>query len=151
MAPYSMVVILFLIADRLFKILALNDIFSPPINLLDQIFKLAFSRNYYLAFSLPFNPGWAVILIIIIIVALLYYFIRLLYSNSFIKAGILFFIIFGATSNLYDRLKYGFVIDYLDLKYFTVFNLADIMIVMGVAGLFYLTLNKKDDRNKGRF
>ncbi len=55
------------------------------------------------------------------------------------------FIIFGAMSNLLDRLKYGCVICYLDLKYFTVFNLADIMIVGGALWLLILitTKNKK--------
>ncbi|MBU1778489.1 signal peptidase II, partial [Patescibacteria group bacterium] len=48
----------------------------------------------------------------------------------------MFFIIFGAISNLTDRLEYGYVIDYFSLKYFTIFNLADVMIVIGVFCLF---------------
>ena len=41
-------------------------------------------------------------------------------------------IIFGALSNFFDRLFLGAVVDYLDLKYYSVFNLADVMIVFGV-------------------
>ena len=55
----------------------------------------------------------------------------------------LFAIIMGAASNLFDRLKYGYVIDYLDLKYFTVFNLADAMIIFGVA-ILLISANKKE-------
>jgi lipoprotein signal peptidase len=46
-------------------------------------------------------------------------------------------IILGATSNLADRFQYGYVIDYFDLKYFTVFNLADVLIVGGTIGLLW--------------
>ena len=54
-------------------------------------------------------------------------------------------IIFGAVSNLYDRLKYGFVIDYFDLKYFTIFNIADAMIFFGALGVIIVLgpLSKK--------
>ena len=41
-------------------------------------------------------------------------------------------ILFGAISNILDRFSYGYVVDYLELKYFTVFNLADMMISGGV-------------------
>jgi len=81
-------------------------------------------------------------LIISIIIILLY---ELLFSeikNEWLKATLLTFIIFGAISNVLDRLRYGFVIDYLDLKYFTVFNIADIMIVGGVLGLVLIFRKK---------
>ena len=57
---------------------------------------------------------------------------------------ILFFTILGASSNFYDRLKYGFVVDYLDLKYFTVFNVADAMISLSVLFMAYLLIFKGD-------
>lgn len=37
----------------------------------------------------------------------------------------------GAVSNLIDRLRFGYVIDYIDLKGLPVFNLADLFIVLG--------------------
>lgn len=37
----------------------------------------------------------------------------------------------GAVSNLIDRLRFGYVVDYIDLKYLPVFNLADLFIVLG--------------------
>ena len=39
----------------------------------------------------------------------------------------------GATSNLLDRLRRGAVIDYIDVGFWPVFNLADAAIVLGVA------------------
>jgi len=52
-------------------------------------------------------------------------------------------VILGAAGNLFDRLKYGYVVDYLDLKYFTAFNLADVMIVAGVIYLIYVLIKIK--------
>ncbi len=48
----------------------------------------------------------------------------------------------GAISNIIDRLSYGYVIDYLSLRYFTVFNLADVMISSGAIILILKNLKK---------
>jgi signal peptidase II len=41
-------------------------------------------------------------------------------------------ILSGAVSNIIDRLYFGCVIDFIDLKIWPVFNLADSFIVLGV-------------------
>ena len=57
---------------------------------------------------------------------------------SFYKKGLgleyfsLTLIIVGAISNLIDRLRYGYVVDYIDVKFFSVFNIADSMITIGI-------------------
>ncbi len=48
-----------------------------------------------------------------------------------------FAIILGAISNIIDRLKYDFVIDYIDLKIWPVFNLADVLILGGIVLILY--------------
>lgn len=49
-------------------------------------------------------------------------------------------IVGGAAGNLYDRVHFGYVIDFLDFRIWPVFNLADSFISVGVilivAGLF---------------
>ncbi len=42
----------------------------------------------------------------------------------------------GSTSNLIDRIRLGHVTDFLDLRYWPAFNLADSFIVVGVGILF---------------
>lgn len=48
-------------------------------------------------------------------------------------------VIAGALGNLYDRLRYGYVVDFLDFRVWPVFNVADISISVGV-GLIILSL-----------
>ena len=38
----------------------------------------------------------------------------------------------GATSNLYDRIRRGAIIDFIDVGWWPVFNLADVAITLGV-------------------
>jgi len=49
------------------------------------------------------------------------------------------FLLGGALGNIADRLRYGYVLDYLDVHVWPVFNLADTAIVIG-AGLLVLAL-----------
>ena len=49
----------------------------------------------------------------------------------------------GAKLSTTDRLRYGAVIDYLDVPFFTVFNLADVMISGGAALLLLAVLRSK--------
>ena len=134
MVALVIAIIFFVISDRALKILALKRIL-PTFDLPGDFFKFNYQPNYQIAFSLPLAGRFVAAIIFIIIFMLISYFVQLLHRNKTAKAGWLMLIIFGAASNLFDRLKYGYVIDYLDLKYFTVFNLADVMIVAGVVGL----------------
>ena len=48
-------------------------------------------------------------------------------------------IVGGALGNLYDRLRYGYVIDFLDFRVWPVFNAADASITIGI-GLVFLQI-----------
>jgi len=50
------------------------------------------------------------------------------------------FILSRAISYMIDGLLYVFIINYLELKYFTVFNVADAMISLGVLILIFKLL-----------
>jgi len=55
------------------------------------------------------------------------------------------FVLGGSLSNLLDRVRLGHVTDFLDIRYWPAFNLADMFIVTGVAILF-LALGAADRR-----
>lgn len=52
----------------------------------------------------------------------------------------------GALCNLYDRVVFGYVIDYIDLGWWPVFNLSDTFITLGCI-FFIIMLLRKGDRH----
>lgn len=52
-------------------------------------------------------------------------------------------IIAGAVGNLLDRIRYGYVIDFIDIKVWPVFNFADVGIVCGCMLILYSLLFDK--------
>jgi len=142
--PLKILIGIFFIAlDRFLKFLAVGGFWGGPQRIIGDFFKLNFVGNYNIAFSIPLVGWWLNIIIILIVFALVYNLLYCAKKKEYVKAYLLFIIVLGAASNLLDRLKYGFVIDYFDLKYFTVFNLADVMIVGGVIGLCWLMFRIK--------
>ena len=138
MAFWILLAMFFVVLDRFFKFLAAGGYFDKSIPVVGDFFKLDLIPNYNIAFSLPLSGIFLNILIILIIIFLLYELLFLGQRQEWSKVVLLTFIIFGAISNMLDRLWYGFVVDYLDLKYFTVFNIADVMIVGGVLGIILI-------------
>ena len=132
-------VIFFVALDRLLKVLAEQGF---KLNLVGEILKFNFKANYFIAFSLPLAGAWLNAAITAVILLLVYYLIASGRRGERAAALSLSAVILGAAGNLFDRLKYGYVVDYLDLKYFTAFNLADVMIVAGV-GLLLMRAYKK--------
>src|SRR5699024_8083776 len=90
------------------------------------------------------------IIISIIVILTIFYYIR---KNKVVdKLEITSFslIIGGSLGNLFDRLLRGYVIDFLDFRFFgynfTIFNLADVFIVVGVF-LIIIKTSRKEDKN----
>lgn len=52
----------------------------------------------------------------------------------------------GALSNLFDRIAYGFVIDYIDIRIWPVFNISDTCISIGVGILIIKSLKKHEKK-----
>jgi len=136
-AAYIYLAVFLLLIDRFLKsFIWLNQSFEYKI--VGEYLKINFALNPFIAFSLPLT-GYILISIIILILALLIVvFLKLYKTADYHSAGLLTFIFIGASSNLFDRFKYGAVVDYFDLKYFTVFNLADTMIVISAFVLFVI-------------
>lgn len=124
------IAVFFVILDRFLKSLAMSDYLFANFSLFGSIFSFNFVPNYNIAFSLPLAGLGLNVLILLIIAILLYFFVYLL-DRKDKTSYYIGFVLLGAISNYFDRIQYGYVIDYFDLKYFTVFNVADIMIVVG--------------------
>ncbi len=67
------------------------------------------------------------------------------HETHYLRNTALSLIAAGAAGNLYDRLHYGYVVDFLDFRVWPVFNLADSVICVGIfmliLGLFMTAKN----------
>lgn len=140
------VVAMFFIGDRILKVLAINQPEESVRKIIGHIFYFSFTPNYYIAFSLPLRGILLNIIIGLAIILMIFFLINSLIKkrNNWVSIG-LAGVILGAVGNYYDRLKFDYVIDYLYLKYFTVFNLADVLITLG-AIIILIQLYKKPSR-----
>jgi signal peptidase II len=100
--------------------------------LVDGIIKLTYVRNTGAAFSLFSGFSHYLIVIGLIIILLVIYFHHKIPSKWHTLQIALAFILGGSLGNLMDRIFRSYVIDYIDLTIWPVFNLSDIMINLGV-------------------
>ena len=113
------------------KILALGE--SLPV--IRNVLHMTLVHNPGIAFGLFKDQGAVFIIIPIIAIVLLTYNIYYYKSNEE-KLSRLYIVAFslilgGAVGNLIDRISYGYVIDFIDLRIWPVFNIADSAITIG--------------------
>ena len=129
-----------IIIDQLIKLFIKTNI-TKDIVIIPKIFKITNVINTGAAFSILKNNNTLLILININILVLLNYFInKNNIENDYFELGI---ILGGIVGNLFDRLLYNGVIDYIEISNFPVFNLADSLIVLGII-LLIIKEFKKD-------
>ncbi len=93
-------------------------------------------------FQIPEFLFW---LLWIIIISILIYFIS---KNRFLLFTFYFLLILaGALGNIIDRLYFGCIIDFIDWKFWPVFNLADVYISIGAILLLFSLLKQKSPKN----
>ncbi|HZJ41702.1 MAG TPA: signal peptidase II [Patescibacteria group bacterium] len=144
-AIISLIAIFFSL-DRYLKNLALNLNIGENYPLITDYFSFSFAKNSNIAFSLPLSTKIIFPIIITAIIFLTFAITSNIYKKRALTLDslLLTFILFGAISNMLDRLLYGYVIDYLSLKNFSIFNLADIMITLtSFFYIFYITKQTK--------
>jgi signal peptidase II len=98
------------------------------------IMTFAIHRNMGIAFDIPFRMPLIIVISILIGLALLWVSYRNFRLRPVISISALMIVI-GALGNLYDRMAYGFTVDYIILFSRSAINVSDIVIVVGVVAL----------------
>ena len=151
---YSLSLIFFLfLADRISKYLILNlfKTSDEPNIIITSFLKFELIWNNGIAFgllpfeeSLYYNSLTAIIVVITIIL-----FFLMIKSANVEKFGFCL-IIGGSFGNIFDRLSYSSVIDFIDFNlgnfHWFIFNVADIFISTGVFILIMFELLKKNEK-----
>ena len=145
---FSFVIVLFIFfLDRITKILILN--------IAEEVGKVNIYVNSFLNFYLVWNNGigfgllsfdddyvYNFITVIIILINLIIVYLIFLEKGQ--KSLFLLIILGGSLGNLFDRLYYNAVPDFIDLNYngfhWFIFNVADIFITLGIIFLILLEI-----------
>lgn len=94
-------------------------------------FDLAYTENTGAAFSVGHGANGVFVGISAVLILLLVRFMRRWPARDPWLQGGGALVLAGALGNLYDRVAYGFVVDFLYLHHWPVFNLADSCITVG--------------------
>lgn len=121
-----------------------------------SFFNLTYVHNYGAAFSFLYDAGgwqrYFLSAVALIISALILWWLRQTTRQQVLLPVAFSFILGGALGNVFDRIAYGYVIDFLDFYYNTshwpAFNIADSAIFIGAALLIIdMFVNKEDKQS----
>lgn len=137
-------VIIFII-DQIVKLfIGFNINLNTSITVFRNFFYISNVHNYGAAFSILYGNRIFLILVSIIALILVYHFLLKNKKFEWIDIVIYSLLIGGILGNLFDRIIYGYVVDYLDFYIFNynfpIFNIADICIVCSVILIIIDTL-----------
>lgn len=140
-----LIIALLVALDQAVKLWALRFLASVgSIPVIRDIFHLTYVENRGAAFGVLQNKRWFFIALTVVIVSGVMYFIyKNKGMNKYLKLS-LDLVVAGAIGNLIDRVRLGFVVDFLDFRIWPVFNIADICVVVGGMALAYILLFKSD-------
>ncbi|MGM5483836.1 MAG: signal peptidase II [Nanobdellota archaeon] len=139
------IIILFLI-DRISKYI-LNNNLEEKVNLIPKILWLTPVKNTGAAFGIL--KGNVVILGTLTLIASIIILYLILFKKNPINIKIsLSLIAAGALGNTVDRIFSGHVFDFIDLGWWPVFNIADILICIGAALIVYFIFLEKNYTHK---
>jgi signal peptidase II len=121
------------------------------VGLLPGIIDLQYAQNRDTAFSLLRDVDWpgktlllgALSLVLVAVLAT--YLWRRSRGASLVEALGISMVLAGALGNLIDRLARGYVIDFIHLHHWPVFNIADSLLVAGALVLVFF--HRRDDRS----
>lgn len=143
---FKIALIIFII-DQVLKTLASSYLTNIPI--ISNVLSLTYAKNYGIAFSMLFEKRIFIIIISIFLLLFLLYILKkdyILKNKNTLLINISFGILFGGIlGNLFDRIVRGFVIDYINVSFFSIFNFADIAITFGVALLLINNIKEHND------
>ncbi|MDD3705304.1 MAG: signal peptidase II [Clostridiaceae bacterium] len=131
--------------DQIIKNILTKALASGPITVVKNFFNLVYVENYGIAFGMFKNKVMFFIVTNCIISVVMAFMIYKFRFKSIPVTVCLSLILGGAIGNLIDRIRLGYVIDYLSFTIFPpVFNLADSAIVVGAILLSLLLVFNKD-------
>ncbi len=129
--------------DQLVKFfLSKNLVLGQPVAVIKNIFYLTLVHNRGAAFGVFKNLTFIFVFTALAVIVLIIKDLRKVKQVN-LYALSLALILAGATGNLIDRLRFGYVVDFLDFRVWPVFNIADSSITVGAILLGWIICFRK--------
>jgi len=154
---FSLVAIGAVVLDQISKLICVRNLgLGESVSVIPKVLDFTYIRNEGAAFGSLSNARWVfMIASVVMIIAIICY---VIYDKSLTWPMVisLAMIAGGGIGNMIDRIAYGYVIDFIDVKFLSfwvwVFNVADSFVCVGAALLLVLFLaykikNKKEKKN----
>ncbi len=137
--PFFFTALAVVILDQVSKFLirANQDILPIPE---EGFFRINYVTNVGGVFGILGNQAFLLTLTAIVGIAAILIYMRYPHFKSMLVRIALGLLLGGAVGNLIDRLAFGWVVDFIDIGAWPVFNLADSAITVGVILMIYYLL-----------
>lgn len=136
-----------LLADQLLKLEILRQLSAVGELVFLKVIKIKFFANPGIAFGIPLGGTWLVVFLILVFLILLFLYVKYLRADGWVSVFGLALVLGGAVGNIIDRIRLGYVVDYVSISVLPIFNLADIFIIIGILIMIWRIL-LLDEKNK---
>ncbi len=129
---FSILFFVLLGLDQITKYVSENSLsMIKPLILIPKMVSFQLVHNYGAAYGILQNQKMLLLGISLLVLVLGFAFQKKIGTSLYAKVG-LTFLLAGTAGNFLDRWLRGYVVDFVDIKIFQVFNLADVAIDIGV-------------------
>lgn len=137
-----LVAVLIVVADQLIKILVVSTLKTgEPVVIFNGLVQFVYCENRGMAFGMLQDQRWIfIVFTVAVIIGVIIYMIKTRPKSKFLLATFAL-ILGGGIGNLIDRIFLGYVVDYIQLSFFSpVCNFADYCITGGTVMLIIYIL-----------
>ncbi|MFA6908992.1 MAG: signal peptidase II [Patescibacteria group bacterium] len=125
--------------DRALRVISLQ--IDGTHEIIPKVLSFVYVRNSGVALSIPLSNVLAIIFSAVVIAGVAFVWLKSYQQGRLTQAAAAAMVVFGALSNLIDRIMHGAVVDYLDFFSWSTINTGDILIfcgavLMGISILF---------------
>ena len=112
------------------------------VSIIGDLLRLTFVTNTGVAFGMLTGVPYVLTVPIVILIGVIVYYLVKTLGQSFLLTLALSLELGGAIGNLIDRIRLGYVVDFVKLPYWPAFNVADSCVVIGAIGLAFVLLRQ---------
>lgn len=148
-ADFFILTVLWLVLDRFTKGLVTSTLsLNQTIPVIQDFFHITYIHNRGASFGMLKDQRWLFVLLTLVVVAGIVWTVLKEKNLSTSMRLLLGLISGGALGNLVDRLRWGFVVDFIDFRgiWPYIFNVADIGVVAG--GILFALLYLREEQKK---